>query len=119
MIDAQTLKQFIMLGYLTDDMLNRLIPITKEHFFEENEVIFKQDEKADRLYFVKTGKVLLEYRIADKITVTMSAVRPGFSFGWSAMLDDEPYSTDAICNERCEILSIKASDLKQEMIKMM
>ena len=116
MIDAQTLKQFIMLGYLTDDMLNRLIPITKEHFFEENEVIFKQDEKADRLYFVKTGKVLLEYRIADKITVTMSAVRPGFSFGWSAMLDDEPYSTDAICNERCEILSIKASDLKQEMI---
>lgn len=115
MVDAKGLKQFVMLGYLTDEMLGKLVPITRSHLFEENEVVFKQGKAADRIFFLKTGKVLLEYRIGPRVTVSLTAVKPGFSFGWSAMLDEEPYSTDAICSERCEVFSMKASKLKQEM----
>ena len=115
MIDVQNLKQFVMLGYLSDNMLDKLIPITDYLLFEENEMVFKQGEKADRLYFLQTGKVLLEHRITDKITVSMSSIKPGFSFGWSAMLDDEPYSTDAICTEPCQIFSFRESKIKKVM----
>ena len=106
-----------MLGYLSDDMLKSLIPITDMLLFEENEMVFKQGEKADRLFFLKTGKVLLEHRITDKITVSMSSIKPGFSFGWSAMLDDELYSTDAICTEPCQIYSFRESKIKKIMEK--
>ncbi len=78
-------------------------------------MIFKQGEKADRLFFLIRGKVLLEHRITDKITITTSGIRPGYSFGWSAMLDDELFSTDAICTEPCEIFSFRESEIKKLM----
>ncbi|MCP4722459.1 MAG: cyclic nucleotide-binding domain-containing protein [Desulfobacteraceae bacterium] len=115
MISVQDLKQLVMLEYLSDKMLNKLIPITEKFSFEENEIIFKQGEKADRLFFLIRGKVLLEHRITDKITITTSGIRPGYSFGWSAMLDDELFSTDAICTEPCEIFSFRESKIKKLM----
>ncbi len=115
MIKAQDLKQFVMLGYLTDEMLDKLIPITETLFYEKNDVVFRQEEKADRLFLLKRGKVLLEYRITETMTVSMSSIKPGFSFGWSAMLDDDVYSSDAICADPCEVISFKESALKRVM----
>lgn len=115
MIDVAGLKKFVMLGYLSDDMLDSLVPITDVFFFHENETVFSQGQKADRLYLLKAGKVLLEQRITDTLTVSMSAVKPGFSFGWSAMLENEHYSTQAVCPQSCTVLSFKAEKLKQAM----
>lgn len=117
MIDVQDLKQFVMLGYLSDEMLKSLIPITEMLLFDENEMVFKQGEKADRFFLLKKGKVLLEQRITDKITISISSIKPGFSFGWSAMLDNERYSSDAICTEPCRIYSFRESKIKKLMEK--
>ena len=115
MIDVQDLKQFVMLGYLSDEMVKKLIPITEISLFDENEMVFKQGEKADRFFLLKKGKVLLEQRIADKITISISSIKPGFSFGWSAMLDNERYSSDAICAEASQIYSFRESKIKKLM----
>ncbi len=115
MISVQDLKQFVMLGYLSDDMLTKLLPIAEMIIFDENEIIFKQGDKADRLFLLKKGIVLLEHRITDKITVTMSSIKPMYSFGWSAMLDDDLYSSDAICTDPCDVYAFKASRLKKIM----
>ncbi|MBU8850271.1 MAG: cyclic nucleotide-binding domain-containing protein [Desulfobacterales bacterium] len=115
MITVQDLKQFVMLGYLSDDMLKSLIPITEMLLFDKNELIFRQGEKADRLFLLKKGKILLEQRITDTLTVSLSAIKPGFSFGWSAMLDNMLYSTDAICAESCEVYSFRESKIKTIM----
>ena len=117
MITEQDLKQFVMLGYLSDEMLKKLLPITEMLVFDENDKIFKQGEPADRLYLLKKGKVLLEHRITDKITVSMSAVKPGFSFGWSSMLVDDFYSSDAICAEESIVYTFKGAKIKQIMEK--
>ena len=112
MISRETLRKIVMLGYLTDDMLDELVPITETLQTEENQYVFHQGNKADRLYMVLRGKVLLEQRIGPKVTLSMSAIKPGYTFGWSAMLDEEEYTTDAICSEPSELLSIRAKDLK-------
>ena len=80
MIDIQDLKQFVILEYLSDEMLKKLVPITETLLFDKNEKIFQQGDKADRFFLLKKGKVLLELRITDNITVSMSGVKPGFSF---------------------------------------
>lgn len=115
MVDVQDLKGFVMLGYLSDEMLERLIPITEILVFDKNEKVFSQGGKADRLFLVKKGKVLLEQRISDTLTVFMGAVKPGFSFGWSAMLDGERYSSDAICAQPSTLYSFRAFEIKQLM----
>lgn len=115
MIAVKDLKQFVMLGYLTDEMLEALVPITEMLRFDQDEKIFKQGEKADRLYLLRKGNVLLEQRITDTLTVSLSAIKPGFSFGWSAMLEDAVYSTDAICAEPCEVFSFRESKIKKKM----
>ena len=61
---------------------------------------------------LKRGKVLLELRVSDKITVSVGSVKPGYSFGWSAMLGDSAYTTDAICAEPSEVLEISNKVLK-------
>ena len=108
MISRKDLKQIIMLGYLTDAMIDKLIPITDQLLFGANEVIFRQGDKADRFYMLKQGKVLLELKIDAKITVIISSIKAGYAFGWSSMLDDETYTVDALCSEPCEILSFRA-----------
>ena len=112
MISRKDLKQIVMLGYLTDEMLDKLIPITDLLLFDENEFIFRQGDNANRFYMLKLGKVLLELKITGDITVFISAIKPGFAFGWSSMLDSEVYTVDALCSEPCEILSFRAEKIK-------
>ena len=80
MTTRATLKDMVMLGYLTDDMLDQLIPIAEMRQFDENELVFNQGEKADRFFFVQQGKVLLEQRISPTISITLSAINPRYSF---------------------------------------
>ncbi len=101
-----------MLGYLTDEMLDKLIPITELLRFDKNEYIFRQGDKAERFFMLQQGKVLLEQRITDMITVSVSAIKPGYSFGWSAMLDEELFTTDAICAEACKVFSFREKKIK-------
>ena len=112
MIAREDLKQIIMLGYLSDEMLDKLIPITELQYFDKRELIFRQGDKAQRFYMLKEGKVILEQRITDKIAVSVSAIKPGNSFGWSAMLDGEEYSIDAVCAEPCKVFSFRDEKIK-------
>lgn len=112
MIARENLKQILILGYLTDEMLDKLIPIAELLLFDANEYIFRQGDKAERFYMLQKGKVLLEHDITDEITVSVSAVNPGYSFGWSAMLDEVFYTSDAICAEACEVFSFREKKIK-------
>ena len=114
MITREDLKPIVLLGPLTDEMLDKLIPITEELHFDKREIIFRQGDEALRTYMLKEGRVILEQRITDKIAVYMSAIKPGFSFGWSAMLDidEERYTLDAVCAEPCKVLSFRGDKIK-------
>ena len=115
MIDKEELKSIVILSYLTDRMLDKLIPVIDILHFQENEIIFSEGEQAKRFYMLKMGKVLLEQKLSDNITVSMGSIKPGFSFGWSAMLGEERYTSDALCSESSQIFSIKS----EKMLKML
>ena len=114
MITRENLKQIVMLTYLTDDMLDELIPITELLQYDEKEYVFRQGDKADRYYSILQGMVVLEQRIGSGITISLSSIKQGYSIGWSAMLDgtEENYSTDAICAEPTQLLSFRAKKMK-------
>ncbi|MCJ7772292.1 MAG: cyclic nucleotide-binding domain-containing protein [Desulfobacterales bacterium] len=111
MVTKKDIKAIVILGFLTDDMIEKLLPITELMKFEESEVVFREGENAEMFYMVRRGKILLEQRISEKITISMGAVKPGYAFGWSAMLGGTTYTSDAVCAEKSEVFSIKGIEL--------
>jgi len=107
MVSREELKQIVILAYLNDQMLDKLMPLVDQMMFHQNDVIFKEGDMADRFYMLKRGKVLLEKRLSEKITVSVGSVKAGFSFGWSGVLDDGTYTSDAVCAETCEVFSVR------------
>ncbi len=103
MISKSDLKKNNILGYLDDDKLEKLLPLIELNKYQEMEVIFKEDELSKNFYMLKSGKVLLEQRISDLVTVTVGSVAPNDSFGWSSIIDEGLYSTNAICSEQSEV----------------
>ncbi len=112
MVTTEDLKKIVIMTHLKDDMLDRIISITDVLTFEDQEVIFSQGDIADRFYMVKRGKVLLEQRLADKITVSVGSIKSGFAFGWSTMIEEGNYTTDAVCAEPCEIFSMRGNKIR-------
>jgi CRP/FNR family cyclic AMP-dependent transcriptional regulator len=116
MISKDELRRIVILGYLKDSMLEKLITIVERAHVDERQYVFRQGDSAEKFYMLSHGKVLLEQRISEKMTVSIESVRPGYSFGWSGMMTGgiEPYSrytSDAISTESSELFILKGEDL--------
>ena len=72
-------------------MLDKLVAEVSVLKLREKEVIFDEGLEALKFYMLLNGKILLEKRISEKITVSLGAIKPGYAFGWSAIFN-EPYS---------------------------
>ena len=86
MIAKDDLRRMVIIRQFTDEMLDKMIPFVERLPFEDREAVFRQGDSAELFYMLIKGKVLLEQRLSDKMTVSMDAIKPGYSFGWSAML---------------------------------
>lgn len=107
MLSRDDLKSIVILSYLKDEMLDKLVPIVDVMMFHEDDTVFREGDMANRFYMLKRGKILLEKRISDKITVSVGSIKAGFSFGWSSMLDGDSYTSDAIAAETCEVYTFR------------
>ena len=106
-LTKEDLKHIVMIEHLTDAMQDRLSQIIDVLKFDKDEILFREGEPAERFYMLRSGNILLEQRISDKVTACVGSVKPGFSFGWSAMVDNGVYTTEAVSIETSEIYSFK------------
>lgn len=111
MITRDDLKQIVMLTYLSDPMLDNLAQIVDILKFDKGEVIFRETEPAQRFYMLKSGQVLLEKPISEQVTVCVGSIKSGYSFGWSAMMEEETYTLTAICEEPSEAFSFRSEKI--------
>ncbi len=113
MVPIEDLRDFVDLSHLADDMLEKFTSIIDILNFSEEDIVFREGDPAERLYLLIFGKILLEKKISEKISFAIGAIKPGYSFGWSAMLENRPgYSTRTVCAEPCQVFSIRADKLR-------
>ena len=110
MVSIEDLKKLFLFKNLSDKDLEQILPITRLHEFKEEEVVFKEGDKTDTFYMLKRGKVLLEVDISELIGISLGAVKTGFSFGWSALMNDSSYTSHAICSEPCEVIAVSGEE---------
>ncbi len=113
MVAIENLKDIVILSHMTDEMLEIFQPHVDVLHYDEDDLVFREGDPADRFYFLKFGKILLEKKISEKISFAIGAIKPGYSFGWSAMLGDNAgYTTRTVCAEPCEVYSIREAKIK-------
>jgi CRP-like cAMP-binding protein len=112
-LTKEDLSQIVMIARLKEPMQDRLSQIIDVFKFDKDEILFKEGEPAERFYMLRSGNVLLEQRISEKVTACVGSVKPGFSFGWSAMVDNGVYTTEAVCIEPSEIYSFKRDKINK------
>jgi CRP-like cAMP-binding protein len=107
MVSIEDLKRIALFGGLTDQMLEHLAPMVQTESLEERQVIYEPGGAADRFYSLKRGKVLLEAELAPTLIISLGAIKPGYSFGWSALLPSATHHTSyAASAEVSEVLVI-------------
>lgn len=107
MTTVNDLKKIMILRYLTDAMIEKLIPLIDQLHFNQDDIVFRQNEPADRFYMVKSGKIILEQEITPDVTVCVGSIKPSYSFGWSAMIKNARYHSDATCVEPSDVYSFQ------------
>ncbi len=111
MVSLEDLRKILLFENLTDRMLEDLLPLVETQLFEEREVIYELGNPPERFYLLKRGKVLLEIELSPEIIISLGAIKPGYSFGWSALLASASYASYAVCAEPSETFVIPADKL--------
>jgi CRP-like cAMP-binding protein len=74
--------------------------------------IFEQGDKAENLYLVVSGEIIIRYKPDDGPRMTVTRVQQGGVFGWSAAMGNSCYTSGAVCSLNSEVLSIPGETLR-------
>jgi CRP-like cAMP-binding protein len=110
MINKDILSQFGLFNGLPESILEEIAAISKETDAKTGEFVFREGEKADKLYFLLNGSVALRVKLTSRPeSVTVSFVSTPFqSFGWSGVVAPNHYTSSAECDEDSNLLIIPA-----------
>lgn len=110
-IDA--LKSSTLFSGFSDTQLNSLAKLFEGEHLQAGETIFAQDDPADRLYVLLSGRVAIRFKPHDGEVLTVTEIAPGGVFGWSAALGRRSYTSSAVCLEAGEALGLRGADLRR------
>ena len=76
-------------------------------------MIFKQGDPASFLYILIKGEVAIHYKPYDGPPITLTRLRSGDVFGWSAVLGNPHYTSSIVSESNIEAVRIKGNDLRK------
>ncbi len=74
-------------------------------------VIFEQDTPAVYLYLIVRGEVEIRYKPYDGPIITLTHLREGDVFGWSAVVGSPQYTSSIVSETPIEAIRIRGNDL--------
>jgi signal transduction histidine kinase len=108
MVTLESSKLFRNLGQPELQMLRK---IAQERKFSINELIFKEGDKGDGIYMVKSGQVEISVKLADTVDRVFAKLGPGELLGEMAVLEYKPRSATATAAEDSVIYFIPRDEL--------
>ena len=79
--------------------------IARQHY-EDNEVVFRQGDKGDRLYIVVNGTIQIVDERAGQKTAVIAELGPGDCFGEMALISDNPRNATARTAGAVDVLTV-------------
>jgi len=88
-----------------------LKPLCEQFSCPADTVIFEQNAPAVYLYLLIKGEVAIRYKPYDSPTITLTHLRDGDVFGWSAVVGSLYYTSSIISETEIEAIRIRGSHL--------
>jgi hypothetical protein len=83
--------------------------------FHKGQIIFREGQKANTAYLVKSGSVTIQKMIDGK-RVTLANIKAGGIFGEMGIISGEPRNASAIVEEFCELIIISEDTLNNVLL---
>ena len=96
---------------LTTIETDLLKPLFKAFSCRADTDIFGQGDPALYLYLILNGAVIIRYKPYDGAAMTLTRLRNGDVFGWSAVIGRKRYTSSVISETALESLRIRREDL--------
>ncbi len=106
MVTIEQLKKILFFQGLSDEILTEIGNIANIETYEEETEFFKQNQNLSHFYMLLSGKIFLNSRSPQGVSLTLDEVTKGHSFGLSAMMGEVESSFSAICAEKSEVIII-------------
>jgi len=107
----ETLAGIPLFQDLSSAQLDLIDPLFEHFSCPPKTVIFEQGEDPLYLYILVTGTVIIKYKPFDGPAITITRLRKGDVFGWSAVVGSRFYTSSTISASHVSTLRIKGEDL--------
>jgi signal transduction histidine kinase len=101
---------------LTDDELDKLLPLCQTQLYETGSVMFCEGAQCNYIQTLKSGKVALETELAisrrGAERATIDVLSEGDSFCWSALMEPHILTSSGRCLEKTEVLALDGEKIK-------
>jgi signal transduction histidine kinase len=101
---------------LSDEELEKLVPLCREQRYEAGAIIFCEGRQCEYVQTLKSGRIALETELAisrrGAETATIDVLSPGASFCWSALMEPHILTCSGRCLEKTEIIALDGNKLK-------
>jgi CRP-like cAMP-binding protein len=113
MISPETLRRYPYFADVSDECLREVAMISDEMSVPSGTVIFREGDKADRLYILVEGELDVQYTLGSGELRTVDTLVPGELIMWSALV--EPYRSTAVGTTRqdSKLIAIGADQLRE------
>ena len=98
MISPEILRRYPYFTAAQDDGLRALAMICEEVAVPAGTVMYREDDKADKLYILVDGEIDIQYTLGSGELRTVDTIVPGELLMWSALV--EPYKSTAVVTAR-------------------
>ena len=98
MISPEILRRYPYFAAAQDDGLRALAMICEEVTVPAGTVMYREGDKADKLYILVDGEVDIQYTLGSGELRTVDTIVPGELLMWSALV--EPYKSTAVVTTR-------------------
>jgi len=106
---ASILKGHALFSNFSIEEVNQISGFSEKKRYRKHEVVFSYGEKADYVFILLEGSVLLHLPAKpEEFRIVISKVTAGDLFGLSSLLGSEHYILEAQCADLADILVIDA-----------
>jgi CRP-like cAMP-binding protein len=112
MVQPQVLATLELFRGLTPEQLDLVSSLVHLEFYAEQQVVFRQGERAEKLHILLSGQVEILLKPYDGEQLLVASISPGGVFGWSAALGRRAYTSDAVATVAGKGLSVRGQALR-------
>lgn len=113
MIDINDLKKINFVNALPDNILEKIAEVALLETFGEEAILIRQDQAQHLIYMLVSGQIFLNCRASGGRALTLDELKPGQTFGVSALLENSPSTYTAICAQECRIITLDSAHMLQ------